>query len=361
MKEASSNNDDGGVDGVRHPGLDFAQQVLERERPFYSAGALGMYAVTLVGEIPVFFARLVLVVVVASILSLIEDHTLPAPSNECVWIAAIPVFWSMLALIVPFGSAWWWCVRAGGREPSSREKLAFKDAVELLQANSQTPLPLPKSWFVIDTPHPDAAVIGNALMLSRGLLATDHVPAVLAHELGHLGSPDGRLTAALNRLVIGGMPFAHSTDQDGERSRDEARMRARYAPRSSDYLVDFDPVMDFAYAVLKGMYITSLIAKGGLGLWLTRPIWGQYWRAREYEVDRYAASLGQAEELADFLETHALIHDHPVPFMWLASNTHPPTELRIDRLRNPGTSGEPASPPAGGPLPGPSEPGPLIA
>jgi hypothetical protein len=28
-----------------------------------------------------------------------------------------------------------------------------------------------------------------------------------------------------------------------------------------------------------------------------------------------------------------LIHDHPVPFIWLTEHTHPPAELRIDRLR----------------------------
>jgi hypothetical protein len=28
-----------------------------------------------------------------------------------------------------------------------------------------------------------------------------------------------------------------------------------------------------------------------------------------------------------------LIHDHPVPFIWMTEHTHPPTELRIDRLR----------------------------
>ena len=59
-----------------------------------------------------------------------------------------------------------------------------------------------------------------------------------------------------------------------------------------------------------------------------------YWREREYTADQYAAALGQAEELADFLEIHALIHDHPVPLIWLTEHTHPPTELRIDKLRN---------------------------
>jgi len=77
----------------------------------------------------------------------------------------------------------------------------------------------------------------------------------------------------------------------------------------------------------------AVFAKGGLGLRITGPILGRYWRGREYKADQYAASLGQADELADFLEVHALIHDHPVPFIWLTEHTHPPTELRINRLR----------------------------
>ena len=87
-------------------------------------------------------------------------------------------------------------------------------------------------------------------------------------------------------------------------------------------------------------------AQGGLGLRFFGPVWGGYWREREYTADQYAARLGQAEELADFLEVHALLHDHPVPFVWLTEHTHPPTELRIDRLRKTGHSPTPASAPA---------------
>ena len=47
--------------------------------------------------------------------------------------------------------------------------------------------------------------------LSRGRLESDHLPAVLAHELGHLASTDGRLTAALNRLVIHPPPTTRRT------------------------------------------------------------------------------------------------------------------------------------------------------
>ncbi len=67
---------------------------------------------------------------------------------------------------------------------------------------------------------------------------------------------------------------------------------------------------------------------------LTAPLWGRYWRGREYAADQYAAELGQADELADFLEIHALINDHPDPVHLAHRTPHPPTELRIDRLRN---------------------------
>jgi Zn-dependent protease with chaperone function len=107
----------------------------------------------------------------------------------------------------------------------------------------------------------------------------------------------------------------------------------------------FDPRLIlalFAMRALKWITRATLrFANGGFGLWLTRPLWGAYWRAREYRADAYAASLGQADELADFLETHTLIHDHPVPFVWLTEETHPPSELRIDRLRGRGGGTEP--------------------
>lgn len=81
-----------------------------------------------------------------------------------------------------------------------------------------------------------------------------------------------------------------------------------------------------------------------------RPLWGKYWREREYVADEYAAMLGQADELADFLEIHGLIHDHPIPFIWLTEHTHPPTELRIDRLRT-----HAHTPPPPTPTPPPAE------
>jgi Zn-dependent protease with chaperone function len=305
---------------------------LEQERPSFSLGALSMYTLALAAEAPVIVARYLLALLVAYVVLLIERN--PQGSPSWALVALIPTAWSVLALFNPAGGAWWWRTRAGGREPSKREQLAYQDAVELLQSNTSRPLPLPAHWFVIDSPQPDAAACGNALMISRGLFETDHLPAVLAHELGHLGSPDARLTTAINRLIVFSTPFRASAETGRQRPQIELLPRLQYTPRPASDVFDLEPALTQAlFGFARFLFIMSLFAKGGLGLWLTGPIWGRYWREREYHADQYAAELGQAEELADFLEIHALIHDNPIPFLWLSEHTHPPTELRLDRLR----------------------------
>jgi Zn-dependent protease with chaperone function len=305
--------------------------ILDRERPFFTPGAMSMYFLALVAEAPVIIARYLLALMIVFAVLVIEGNL--HGGTEWALVALLPTAWSAVALFNPTGGAWWWQTRAGGREPSKREQLAYRDAVQLLQANSATPLPLPTHWFVIDNPQPDAAVCGDALMVSRGLLETDHVAAVLAHELGHLGSPDARLTTALNRLIMFSTPFRAGAAAG--RPRPQMLVpRLQYTPRPATDVFDLEPDLTQAlFGFLRFLFVVSLFAKGGLGLWLTGPVWGRYWREREYKADQYAASLGQAEELADFLEVHALIHDNPIPFLWLTEHTHPPTELRIDRLR----------------------------
>ena len=324
---------------------DRALLILEGERPFFSIGALSMYAFALAAEGPVIVARFFLMFLLLGVVMIAESRS--SFPTSWLFLALAPTVWSISALLRPVGGAWWWRTRAGGRDPSQREQLAYQDAVELLQSHSPKPLPLPRHWFVLDTPQPDAGACGDTLMLSRALLETDHLPAVLAHELGHLGSPDGRLTAALNRLVFLALPFGKATDTAGmERYREQdapprhegGHGSGQPHPRGIDAVharmdaLD-DAVHEIPYDLMRFLLKTTLFAKGGLGLWITGPVWGRYWRRREYKADEYAASLGQAEELADFLEIHALLHDHPVPFIWLTEHTHPPSELRIDRLR----------------------------
>lgn len=227
-----------------------------------------------------------------------------------------PFLWPSLAFIAP-AAGWWWRQIQGGRHPSQRERLAYQDSIEMLQANSSRPLVLPVSWFVIDTPDANAAVCGQTLMLSRGLLESEYLPAVLAHELGHLVTSDGRLTAAINRLIISIPRVGAWATEDPQQPRSEQQPQPQQ-PESG------------LTTLLKTV---ALLLCGGIGLYFTRPIWGAYWRAREYHADDYAANLGQADDLAEFLDTHALIHDLPIALVWLTEHTHPPTELRIDRLR----------------------------
>jgi Zn-dependent protease with chaperone function len=284
---------------------------------------LALYAATLIAELPVLMVRWLLALTCTTLLMLLLHHS-TSGAQGLAQLVFIPTAWSVLALITPFGGGWWWRQNLGGREPSQREQTAYYDALELLRAHTPVALREPSSWFVLDTPEPDAAVCGSTLMLSRGLLESEYVPAVLAHELGHIASSDGRLTAALNRLVI------HPPPKPAERQ-----------PANKRPTMVFSDEKIMLTVTLVGLSLWALrrvigFAKGGgVGLRFTALFWGSYWREREYTADQYAAKLGQAEELADFLEIHALIHDHPAPFIWLTEHTHPPTELRIDKLRNP--------------------------
>lgn len=271
-----------------------------------------LLALAMLVELPTLYLRATLLTILAIAGMQLFGHVLLLPGMLALFA---PFIWPPLAFIAPAGG-WWWRQIQGGRHPSQRERLAYQDSIEMLQANSPRPLTLPSNWFVIDTPDANAAVCGRTLMLSRGLLENEHLPAVIAHELGHLATSDGRLTAALNRLII-------TIPRPGPHTDREHRPRVEQQPQTEQP----DPTLQrFAKTV-------ALLLCGGIGLYFTRPIWGAYWRAREYHADAYAANLGQADDLADFLDNHALIHDLPIPLVWLTEQTHPPTELRIDRLR----------------------------
>jgi len=313
---------------------------------FPSVPALALYIATLLLELPVVLARMLLTFGIAALVLFVNGESI-GQAEKLAELAWIPTAWALVALIPPFGGGWWWIQNAGGRAPSDREQGAYHDALELLRHQSRVPIRLPSRWFVLDTPQPDAAVCGDTLMLSRGLLENEFLPAVLAHELGHLNTSDGKLTAAINRLII--RPLRREGKQQTQ-------------PRTV-FLANDRVLLTITAigALLWLLRATFRFSRGGLGLQIAAPFWGSYWREREYAADHYAARLGQAEELADFLEIHALIHDHPVPFIWLTEHTHPPTELRIDKLRKaslrsalvaPGSEpvkAAPAGPPTAGP------------
>ena len=293
---------------------------LIKELRLPSIPAFALYLATVAAEIPVMFARMLLSLPVLAAILLIKGDS-PLGADGLVDLALIPTGWALFAFITPLGGGWWWQQNLGGRDASEREKTAYQDTVDLLQGHADGPVRLPSHWFVVDSPQADAAVCGDTLMLSRGLIESEFLTAVIAHELGHLNTSDGKLTAAINRLIVNPLPLRHRQKQPGE--------RPGVLVVSDRLLLGTTFFGAFIWLVRKLVGF----AQGGLALRVLAPFWGSYWREREYIADQLAAALGQAEELADFLEIHALIHDHPVPLIWLTEHTHPPTELRIDRLR----------------------------
>jgi len=200
-----------------------------------------------------------------------------------------PLVLSLATLVLPLGG-WLWQQQVGGRSPSERERLIYDDALAILKVHDPQLRP-PRRWFVLDEPLPNAAAYADTLMLTRGLIDSSALEAVLAHELGHLNSSDSRLAAALHRMTT------------------QPRRRLR-----------------FPFATL------GFLLSGALAVWISRVPWASYWRTREFAADDYAASLGQGPALARFLQVHALENDIPVPFLWLTQESHPYSEHRIDRL-----------------------------
>lgn len=191
------------------------------------------------------------------------------------------------------GNGRWWRWRTGGREPSPRE--TFDDA--LADVTEGTGASGPRGWFELDSAALAAAVRGRTVMLTRALLAMPGaLSGVLANELAHANTLDGRLTEALNRLVL--WPGA------------------------------LLPPGGLVRGVLRA---ALFLAGGGLSLRVLGAAWGGYWRG-EYAADSYAADLGAGDDLARFLEQHALFFDVPIPYLWLTEHAHPPTELRLGRL-----------------------------
>ena len=171
-----------------------------------------------------------------------------------------PLLVSLATLILPLGG-WWFQQQEGGRRPSEREQAVFDTAFAELRAADPALRP-PQRWFVTDGAEANACVYGNTLLASRALLASAYFPAVLAHELGHLNSSDGRVTAAVYRLTI--------------------------PPRGP---------------VQTPFGIFGWLTSGRAGMALVKAPWAMYWRHSEASADAYAAKLGHADALADYLDS----------------------------------------------------------
>ena len=276
---------------------------------FPAAAGLGLYLLTLSVEVLLgASSRWLLTYLGAATIGTLVPLGLSA--EALAWASALaPLAWSALGLLWP-GQERLWRRRVGARRPSAEEAAALADAFTMLEACGGPP---PVVAWVLDTPLPAAAMRGRTLILSHALFESDSLPAVLAHELGHADSLDGRLTEALARLTICEDPLAPPTDASGGEAAAD----------------------DEAGGVLwNTLRWTLRLACGGTGQRLLTPLWAGHWRAREYAADAYAASLGQGEDLARHLADYEQALDFARPSLPFNRSQHPPVAHRIERLRD---------------------------
>ena len=278
----------------------------------HAAIGLGLYLLTLSGEAMLGASiRWLLFYLGAATVGAIVPLGLSA--EVVAYVAAFaPIAWSVLGLAQP-GGGWVWRRRLGARRLSAEEAMALDDALEMLRSAAPA-LQEPSGCYVLDDPLPTAAVRGTTVILSRGLIESDSLTAVLAHELGHVRSLDGRLTEALNRLALWDDPLALPQAGSGGEGQ-----------------VELDPETGggLIWALLR---LTLRLSGGVFVQRLLSPLWAAHWRAGEYAADAHAASLGQAEDLARHLSDQELAFDAPQPGLLFNRAQHPPVALRIERL-----------------------------
>jgi Zn-dependent protease with chaperone function len=260
-----------------------------------------LYVLTLAGQ---WFAAVVRVLCAYIVLALIALVTgWPIPSN---WIALAigfgPLIVSLLALIVPPLilpiDGRWWEISTGGRPPEQDEQEAFEDAIQELREYDPK-LRVPRHWFVAEDPALNAAAYAKTMRVDRGLLESPYATAaVIAHELGHLNTGDGRFASAIQLTLLADMPTP------------------------SLYPLWSLPLRGLAW-----------FASGTAVLGFMENPWEMYWRSREFAADQYAARLGQGPALASTLEHDAMPYERPIPRMRYSRATHPYTKQRIAKLR----------------------------
>jgi Zn-dependent protease with chaperone function len=224
----------------------------------------------------------------------------------CIFAAA-PLAFSLAAFVVPSREPLW--RRWVGARPASAEEIELIDSIVSVFGEVDPRCMRGFRCYVLDLPRPQAFVRGQVPVVSTGLLRCEGLPGALGHELGHLVSWDGSLTAAVDRLGLWGDPLGPPEGGYGER-------------------------VVWSAAFLWGTVRWSVrIAGAGWVFAFVDPLWAAFWRSRERAADAYAARLGQAEVLADHLEEVEQPWERPRRYRFVDPYDHEPVALRIERLR----------------------------
>lgn len=173
-------------------------------------------------------------------------------------------------------------------------------------------LSLPKV-FVADDPHPNAMVVGDALIIHTGLIATStqyELAGVIAHEAGHIKNKDltmATLNYATSQLsdwiLCLGLGIANALSGGGS--------------IGIIYVLLFFPIM-FMRAIR--WVVLSLVALGNKAVR----------RNSEYKADEFAASLGYREGITSYLVK--LQYKYPSLDKKSIFRTHPTIISRLKSL-----------------------------
>ncbi|MFN3372972.1 MAG: M48 family metalloprotease [Chloroflexus sp.] len=241
-----------------------------------------------------------------------------------------PPCYSLLAWVGPPGGnrVMRWKVR--GRAPTITEQAILAEAFRALAHRGIAP---PRFVYTVDQPDLNAYVIGHTLYLHRDTYTSPHLPAILAHEMGHYHTSDGRLALALHRLTFPGgwlmVSFTMRLTHVIERLLNPI-MRLLNA---LSYIVLRVEIAIPTWIGQFTQYIFSLgliTLVGGIGIVATTPLWRSYLRQRELAADRYAAQHGFAYDLALFLR-QAQLDEMNLP--WNQASFHPSVEERLAALQ----------------------------
>jgi Zn-dependent protease with chaperone function len=277
-------------------------QLLRREFDGTAAEGWLLYAATVTAEAMLGATTRWLLVYLG--VGALASGVAPGSRQALAWLCALgPLAWSGLALIRPVDGSHW--RRLGARPANKEERVELLVAMaDLWQVDWQ--VLQPDHWYVLDVPLPAAMARGRDILVTSGLMRSSSLPAVIAHELGHVHSVDARLRGAAARLVLW-------------------RHRLLLPAANSEAMEPAAPLFALAR-------IISGLAGGCLAAGLLDSHWHAYRYAREYAADAYAASLGQARTLTRFLV--ALEQSPNVGMLRLltAISDHPPMRSRVARL-----------------------------
>lgn len=251
-------------------------------------------------------------------------------------------------------------LEVGGRRLTATEQGLLDAALARPRALGA---PIPRHIFAVERDGLNAFVAGRTLYIYRDLFAHAALPAVVAHELGHYNSLDGRLSGAIFGLTLPGGFLITYLLLGVFQWVTYILLLLLVGLVVMLFLLARVNVMGvlqsiFGVAVASTRYLI-IFAVGGVGTAMLRSVWRSYYVEREYAADAYAARMGYAGELIAFFEEEVL-SDVAVP--WDTQPTHPPTTRRIAALgqseaRPPGPAAHPG-PPAAKPPTQPTQPGP---